>query len=482
MPRKPSSNPVQQDERKILSGRVVLYRRRDGNDNWHYRFWVKTAGKYIRKSTGTPLFDEASKDAQKAFYSAIAKEENELPVFDKTFGEIFDLAIKDEKRKLDRGELSQRRYDFLNRIYKLYYQPFFGKRSVGTINRKMVLKYWDYRMDFWKQPDADKIRKKFKAMRIAEEPAGSTLHLEKRVLDMVLNKAVELNYMNPTLKPNTAPNAKNEKESRPALTMEQWEKMSKFMSDVYIHESGSHCNEKKRTARTVLYYYCVTMISTGLRVADMRNVKWKDLSTYKDQTGATYTELLVHGKNNVRSVVAQLSLYTLLMEWRNHTLNKYTKDTDFIFPNHNGKAIRDQGQIFHTMQANAEKTEKYSGISEDYLGDPIVIYSLRHSYATFQRKYVGTSFDDLATNMGTSVKILEKHYVDVKAPDIAKRLSGLSVTMGSGKERELKQELKIELDHKMFGDSERKQELMVQLLDNKITKEEYSKLSKQTVN
>lgn len=209
-----------------------MYRRRGGNNNWHYRFWIKSAGKYIRKSSGTPLFDEASKDAQKAFYSAIAKEENDLPVFEKTFSEIFHLAIKDEKRKVDRKELSQKRYDFLKRIYEIYYKPFFGKLAISSINRKMVLKYWDYRMDFWKQPNADDIRKKFRAMRTSENPAGSTLHLEKRVLDMVLNKAIELNYLNPVTKPDTAPLAKNEKESRPALTMDQWDKMSKFMTEV----------------------------------------------------------------------------------------------------------------------------------------------------------------------------------------------------------------------------------------------------------
>ena len=78
MPRKKSSNPVEQDVRELLNGRVLLYKRRDGSNIWQYRIWIKGSGRYMRKSTGTPHFEEAQELAIDAFYGVRAKQDNNL--------------------------------------------------------------------------------------------------------------------------------------------------------------------------------------------------------------------------------------------------------------------------------------------------------------------------------------------------------------------------------------------------------------------
>jgi integrase len=473
MPRQKSANPLEQDVQELLDGRVIVYRRRGGNKNWHFRLYVQEANRYIRKSTKTPNLNEARTIAEDAYYDTRAKQRNNLPVFDKTFKEIYDVAILDEARKLERGEISQKRYDLITSRAELYYLPFFKNKQITSITTGTISQYWDFRMDFWSQPNAKALQKKHNAMRITKNPKGSTLHLENRVLHMVFQKAEQLNYLNPQQRPNLDPPAKNVKERRPSLTMEQWHKMRNFMRDEYRYVVQHGMNDKKRRARTLLYYYCYCMVSTGMRVSDMRNIKWENISLHTDATGATSTLLQVHGKGNQRDVIANSQLYGILQEWRDDKLNTFTEDQDCIFPKFDGTPLGDLGEVFETMKGYAEKTEEFKGISTDYMGDKIVLYSLRHTYATFQIMYVGTSYDDLSRNMGNSPKVLKQHYDHVKSIDIAARLNQMPAGFLDTKKSVVPDKTNI-IETAVFGDvKDKKNAAMLKLLGGEIDKEEY---------
>lgn len=59
-------------------------------------------------------------------------------------------------------------------------------------------------------------------------------------------------------------------------------------------------------------------------------------------------------------------------------------------------------------------------------GEERSLYSLRHTYATTQLRE-GTDWNELATNMGTSVKMLYDHYSSWRPEDNAKQFSGYAV-------------------------------------------------------
>jgi archaellum component FlaC len=60
----------------------------------------------------------------------------------------------------------------------------------------------------------------------------------------------------------------------------------------------------------------------------------------------------------------------------------------------------------------------------DKEGQVRTLYSLRHTYATTRLRQ-GTSWDDLAIQMGTSRAMLERHYSKFKVEDRAAEFSGL---------------------------------------------------------
>jgi len=66
---------------------------------------------------------------------------------------------------------------------------------------------------------------------------------------------------------------------------------------------------------------------------------------------------------------------------------------------------------------------KQNDIHNNIEGDGRSLYSLRHTYATFQIME-GIDFETLAVQMGTSISMLEKHYSKLKPYMRSKQLSG----------------------------------------------------------
>ncbi len=472
------------DETDILDGRVKMYRREDSGGVWQYRIWIKDVKRYIRKSTGTKHFSDTKTIAEEAFYNIRAKLQSDLPVISKTFKQIFEIALSDEQRRVERGEILPQRYNTLSRTAHLYYFPFFKNIMVSSITQNVVNDYWRFREDFWRNLDDDQKKKLMNKNNItsySEFPKGVTLYIEARVLNMVIDKSIELGFMSPFRKPNTTPPAKNETARRPALTMEQWQKMRDFMRDVYPYEQGRHMNDAKRRVRWMLYYYTTTLISSGIRISDARNLKWGDVFLFTDKHSTTSTLMKVHGKNNIRDVIANKELYPVLLEWRNHPMNSRNEVTDYVFSMRKGGPLKDQSDIFKNMKIAAENTDAYKGISEDYMGDTITIYSFRHSYCTFQIQYLGTSYETLSKNLGNSPQMLREHYDHVPTIEMAQQLNQSihgSIKMGNYNENHLEDtsvEMEQQLAAVMFGaEKDDRQEKLNQLMAGEITKQQYS--------
>ena len=65
-----------------------------------------------------------------------------------------------------------------------------------------------------------------------------------------------------------------------------------------------------------------------------------------------------------------------------------------------------------------------AGLLHDSNGNRRSLYSLRHTYATFQILYSGIDLHTLAKNMGTSIGMLEKHYSHLEVLQRADALAG----------------------------------------------------------
>jgi integrase len=156
----------------------------------------------------------------------------------------------------------------------------------------------------------------------------------------------------------------------------------------------------------MLTNYVLILANTGIRVGEARNLKWSDISTFPADNGNENIALQVKGKTGAREVVARTpsvkDYLHRIWELRCEELKTKPPIGDYIFCHKDGKPIHSFKKGFNTLIAEA-------GVEFDAEGQRRVIYSLRHTYATF-RLHEGVNHYVLARNMGTSVKMLEQFY------------------------------------------------------------------------
>ncbi len=90
----------------------------------------------------------------------------------------------------------------------------------------------------------------------------------------------------------------------------------------------------------------------------------------------------------------------------------HTKPNDYVFANYDGKRPKELNTAFKTLLVEA-------GIPLELQGEPRTLYSLRHTYATFQLRS-GVDVYDLSENMSTSINMIKEHYGHVKGADRAR--------------------------------------------------------------
>ena len=92
------------------------------------------------------------------------------------------------------------------------------------------------------------------------------------------------------------------------------------------------------------------------------------------------------------------------------------KPNDYVF------RLR-SGQRTNSISATFEQCLKSAELLEDKHGAIRTLYSMRHTYATFQILN-GVDYHTLAKNMGTSIGMLEKHYSQLTPTLAANELAG----------------------------------------------------------
>ena len=174
-------------------------------------------------------------------------------------------------------------------------------------------------------------------------------------------------------------------------------------------------NIRTRWNYTIYYHQILLMNVLGLRVTEIKNLKWSDLNYRKREDDYT---LYIHGKSKKRTIILPPDARDYLLRLREFCQkenNGWWNETDdpHIF------TLWKSGVMAHFNPQLKRKWFEGAGLkSEDYQ-----LVSFRHAFIT-RKLNEGVNSLEIAKFCGTSVGMIERTYAGLVSKDIYKMVFG----------------------------------------------------------
>lgn len=376
-------------------GRVLLYKREGlKNPVYQARLRVPNAAGYKIVSTKTADLRAAERFALNLYEDLYMTVRAGGSIKSRSFKQVFD-----EWEKTVAATATTRQgkswQGTVDRI-KSYAIEFFGSKKVTEISEGDFADYWVWRQTHFAR----------------KAPTNGTLKRERASLMPVFKYAVTKGYI-PALPVGSAPSAKAVR--RPTFTLSEWRSLSRRMRD-WVKAAQSKVIWRDRFVAQQTF---LTLANTGMRIGELRGLRWSDLRTVKIE-GGTRLIAYVRGKTGSREVVFQQSADEYVKRLYDLRISETAAGEAL---DRNGLVVcHPDGAAVQTMKKSFESLLKFAGISAQRDGGTRTLYSLRHFYAT-QRLSHETSPFLLAKQMGTSVEMLEKFYGQTVTSTLAAEIS-----------------------------------------------------------
>ena len=459
------------DQEDLADG-LVIYRNPSKTDSknlwWYVRIRLKNESKYVRRSLRTTSYYEAKREAFK-LYEQIRKDEyygfvpNRMKIAD-----LVKLYLE-SKPNLSEGRVAQ-----IERVVRLYLEPYFGDHQINTIatDRRLISGYLKWRQGYW---DRYKERIKtdpklaerhqrvgqggYKALfdnerripvNIEHNPSKSTLILEYSIFNALMAFAVAEKYIPEFFKADYKSLPDADPRFQAIYTFDRDE--IKTIRDALVDElrqdrepiideaSGRQLRDQwgdlrwntfvsqphARRCRTNLRALVLLMLSTGMRVQECLDLEYRHITDGEvdDEYGGNFRFLsirVIEKKSRRRSlgfrtVYAPYHMKKIL--GRLNEINEpFNKPEHRVFTKKDGSRYGLLGRRFKQLLQNLDLYESPEGAKR-------TLTHLRSYYAQEQLQHHPLHI--VAAQMGHSVQTLYDFYTQIsvgkRAYDILKHI------------------------------------------------------------
>lgn len=424
-----------QTTHQLIPRQLVIFLR-PRSEVWQCRFQID--GKWQRNSTNEREIDKAAKRAHELLIEAnVRKRMNAVPIT-RYFKDIARAAIQriDDDETHGKGKVSFKEYKVTIETYLI---PFFGKYKIDSINNDVLELFNAWRIK-----------------RMGYEPKHSTILNHNAALNRVFDLAIEKGYLIKGNRPTLDAKGK-ESERRANFTLRETRALIANF-DAWVEDARAD----SLSVRQLLKDYAMVLLDTGARPGkELLELTWNQVS-FEMKPEAIHTgEFSDDGEGNVEEIVMIKTNKAVFLEILEHKTKKRTaagrSDTYNAFKaiaqRNYGKTLEDmihegcEDRVFmfrEWLNEEAIKANKvaqlrsptsFPKLFDDYLVktklqiDPItnqkrVLYSLRHTYATLLLEHDSVDIHLLATQMGTSVAMIEKHYSHATVKNAIEKMRG----------------------------------------------------------
>lgn len=371
------------NSQSFQDGKIVLYQLENRPKQlWLCRLKVPNGTGYLYRGTGTSDFYEARKFADNLYDEIRLKVKSGEAITGQDFKKIYE----EFKLNFPNEAASQKRASAVLEFIKCYGLPYFSKMKITELTQPEIVRFFDWRRtNFKKKP-----------------PSNATIISDQGRFKVFTDWCFKRGYIAKPIQFSKPPQSDNR---RPHFDGKDWAKLTRFLRE-WVKGANGKSGAIYRE-RLMLTNYVLILANTGIRVGEARNLKWSDLDTFTGEDGKENIILQVNGKTGIREVVSRTPDVKNYLQ-KIHELR--TKERGGEKPPINEPIFSHQdGTAIHSFKKGFNALIHEAGVEFDGNGQRRVIYSLRHTYATF-RLQEGVNHYVLARNMGTSVKMLENFY------------------------------------------------------------------------
>ena len=385
----------------LRDGEVVLYRR-PKNSFWHCRFKLQEQ-KWERRSTQKASLENAMIRACEMYDEARFRQRLGLAHSKRNFAEIAHATLNDLKKQIDSGAGKVVYLSYITCIEK-YFLPYFKDMGFEEINNKHIADF-----ELWRNRQMKKV------------PKASTLKNFSSAWSKLLQTAIMRGWLSHTVAVPKLSTQGMKSTPRPAFNKKEMDRMLAYM--VEWETQGRFSVEHE--IRPLLRDYIELLLYTGMRHGtEALNIKWKDVQWYSDDD-IRYLRIWVSGKTGGRWLIAKHKAVDALK--RLHQRQKSVRDLDFedllvsnksnlIFTTSDGYQPRRLDGTFKRLMRDMNMMRGEEGQNR-------TLYSIRHTYATFELLEGNVDIHTLSKQMGNSAAMIEKHYSKLTATLAAKKLA-----------------------------------------------------------
>jgi len=385
----------------LRDGEVVLYRR---SRSLLYQCRYKLAdGTWYRQSTRKASIEHAVAVACDLYDEARYRQRLGLAHQTHTFAQIAAVALAELRVKIDASTGRTAYSDYVGCIEK-YFLPYFKDKRLEELTHTDIVEF-----ELWRD------------RQMARKPKASTLMNFASAWNKLLAVAVERGYISERV-PVPKLTTKGEKgTTRPAFSEEEIAQLLAFM-ERWQHE-GLRAVEKEM--RPLLRDYVEMLLLTGMRHGtEAMGICWRHLEWHTDK-GVRYLRIWVDGKTGGRWLIAKHRAVEVLKRLHARQTDLKHIAFDALF------AERVPHKLFRfsdgyqppSLNGTFRRLMRDTGLLKNEDGQTRTLYSLRHTYATFELLRGGTDIHTLSKQMGNSAAMIERHYSKLTATMAADRLA-----------------------------------------------------------
>ena len=392
---------VQAQSIYLRDGEVVLYRR---SRSLLYQCRYKLAdGTWYRQSTRKASIEHAVAVACDLYDEARYRQRLGLAHQTHTFAQIAAVAVAEMRVKIDASTGRTAYSDYVGCIEK-YFLPYFKDTRLEELTHTDIVEF-----ELWRD------------RQMQRKPKASTLMNFASAWNRLLTVAVEHGYISERV-PVPKLTTKGEKgKTRPAFSGEEIQTLLTFM-EMWQHQ-GLRAVEKE--IRPLLRDYIEMLLLTGMRHGtEAMGICWRHIEWHTDK-GVRYLRIWVDGKTGGRWLIAKHRAVDVLK--RLHA--RQTDIKHILFDDLFAQRVPHllfrfaDGYQPPSMNGTFRRLMRDTGLLKNTEGQTRTLYSLRHTYATFELLNNKTDIHTLSKQMGNSALMIEKHYSKLTATMAADKLA-----------------------------------------------------------